>query len=188
MEFDWFTFFASLIGSLAVAYIGVRYFTGSRIRAERAEHGKQRIRLAANALIRDANSYQQRWQTALHRDEATLSSDGAHALRFLRMAVDLPWWRRKLITRRCRRVFGKRWTYEASLRGEGMTVSDDDTAVMFLRALMESHEGTGTHIVGTGTPIVTFRDGLMQRAYETEPPSPLVAQLIRELTRLSRAR
>lgn len=176
VDINWPTVIVSLITSLIASYIGVRYFTGPKLRAERADAAKQNIRREALELIRKATQYQRGVASSLQRKNGQAdANDGAQALRFIQLSSDLTWWRRYSIKRRCRHVFGKRWTATAELRGE--PISDDDSVFILTAALLDRSPETGT-----------FSDGLMQRAFESDPSSPLVAKLVRQLERLSRAR
>lgn len=183
---DLWTVGTSVGGSLLVSYIGVRYFTAQRVRAEREVAALEAIEQAVLPLLREARSFAARPGKPSREVGTAFMDDGISALQVLNAARHLPRWRRALVERRCRRVFGAAWVRHA-LPEVGMPTasSNDQSNRIFVRALFETHDGPGAHVLGTGRPVVTVSDGLMQRTYEgaAEPK-----RLVGELTRLSQAR
>lgn len=184
---DVWTVATSVGGSLLVSYIGVRYFTAQRVRAEREVAALDAIEQSVVPLLRQARSFAARPSRPLREAGHAHMDDGVAALQVLNAARHLPRWRRALVERRCRRVFGAAWVRHA-LPEVGMpeVAKDDRSNRIFVRALFETHDrGPGMHVLGSGQPVVTVSDGLMQRAYEGAADP---ARLVSELTRLSRAR
>lgn len=182
---DFLTVGTSIGGSLLVSYIGVRYFTAQRVRAEREVAALDAVEEAVSPLLREARSFAGRPHQPRREAGVAAMDDGVNALRVLDAARHLPRWRRALVERRCRRVFGDAWVGHAlpevgvPERNEG-----ERSGRIFARGLFERHDTPGFHMAGTGRPVVTVSDGLIQRTYEgAEDPS----RLVRELTRLSRA-
>ncbi|MFS0851996.1 hypothetical protein [Microbacterium sp. 179-I 3D4 NHS] len=186
-SFEPLTFAASIGGSLVVSYIGVRYFTGEKIRAERADLARRELRKTVAPWLRSAQERASGRGRSLQREAQTSDAeDGVSALAVLRLAEDLPRWRRALVRRRCRIIFGSEWS---ALADEQIHISTDpktDADRLVTRALFQ-YVDDGVHILGSGKPRVTFSSGLIQRVYSSNVNAE-AHLLVRQLRKLSRAR
>ncbi|HCS61031.1 MAG TPA: hypothetical protein DIW46_06480 [Microbacterium sp.] len=185
-EIDIPTFLTSVGGSLIVSYIGVRYFTGAKIRAERSDTARRQLRAVVGPWLKSASSYAGRKKRTPMREIAVAhAQDGVDALTVLRIAEDLPVWRRALVRRRCRRVFGEKWTSFAIRELPSTGDASESGWQITAMALFEDHDGVG--VVGAGKPRVSFSSGLIQRAYASTT-SQDAKNLARELSKLRNAR
>lgn len=185
--FEPITFLTSVGSSLVVAYVGVRYFTGAKIRAERADIARRELKKAVAPWLQAARARVAGRGRNLQRElRVADAQDGVDALTVIRLAADLPWWRRVLVRRRCQTIFGREWCViaeeQADLRPEGLRDADRIMA----RALFH-HLAPGSKIVGSGPPRVGLSGGLIQRVYSSTLDGD-AKQLVSELVKLSRAR
>lgn len=183
---DWLTVLvslgASIAAGLATAYIGVRYFTGPRIRAEHAAAAHRHIRDLASDLRRDLRGFRAHTTSSLRRDGSAHADDGDLAQRLLRISHDLPWWSRRRVERRLDVIFGSGWMRLARLRDK----STPDEAQLSSRAsLAQALFRSG--LDGDKTP-PNYVDGLLHRAYHAGPNSIEVSQLEKHLLQLERSR
>jgi hypothetical protein len=184
--FDPLTFVTSVAGSLVVAWIGVRYFTGAKINAERADAARRELRILVAPWLSSARARAEGRGRNLQRElRVAHADDGVCALAVLRIAADLPWWRRVLVRRRCRAVFGEEWFKLADERVDTAPGDGNAADYMLTRALF-LNRGTSPY-VGTGTPRVPFSTGLMQRVYSSNVDGDAQI-LVSELVKLSRGR
>lgn len=179
---DLWTVATSIGGSLLVSWIGVRYFTGQRIRAEREVVALDAIESAVLPLLRDARSFASRPHKPRREPGVTHVDDGVQALQVLDAARHLSWWRRALVERHCRRLFGDAWVRHAM--PEVGSTDAEIAGRIFVRRLFETNDASGVD-TWPSRPVVDRSDGLIQRTYEGAADP---AQLVRELTRLSRGR
>ncbi|MFK3833771.1 hypothetical protein [Microbacterium sp. NPDC087868] len=184
-SFEPLTFVASISGSLIVAYVGVRYFTGAKIRAERADVARRELRKAVAPWLRAARERAAGRGRNLQREVRTSDAeDGVRALAVLRIAEDLPAWRRRLIHRRCRVVFGAEWYELAQEQVDVETDALSDAGHILTRALFQ-HAEPGVRVLGVGQPKVTFSTGLMQRVYSSNVNAD-ASVLVDQLRKLSK--
>ena len=101
--------------------------------------------------------------------------DHAVVARLLRAAEPLTWWRRRLVARRCRRIFGSYWTDLAIDYPSNGAVDETGSVAAWFAAAMKGQEPQG--------PL----DALMHRAYCELPPHKLLDGLCRELRLLRNA-
>jgi hypothetical protein len=87
---NWPTLIGSFIVSLVAAYIGVRYFTAPRLRAENAHEARRAIRDFTSPLIRDIREFRQGVRNNLARDHTTQTDDAILAIELRRLSIDLP--------------------------------------------------------------------------------------------------
>ncbi len=180
---DWLTLIASagvspVVGAV-VSLVAVSQVTVRRARAERREAA----RLAVAAVVKPLQlelaryTYAAGQRTSSKRDnEAAHMDDHRHVVAILGAAPDLPAWRRRLVDRRCRRVFGAYWCDLArDYPSAGETGGGSLTA--WLASSMQDHHGAEDP-----------RSSHLHRAYATPPGSPVQDELRRELRRLAAAR
>lgn len=181
-DFDPFTLMVSLIGSLAVSYIGVRYFTGAKIRAERADIARRDMRAAVAPWLRSARTRANRRRVRPSRDaRSRVVEDGLDALTVLRIARDLPLWRRALVRRRCRIIFGDYWSDLAERQVDMSADERDDANQLSADALF------GHMLRDDDAPAGKQRIGLMQRVYSSNVEGE-AARLVTHLSRLIESR
>lgn len=177
---DMMTVGVSVASSLVVSYVGVRYFTGPRLRAERAHAARIAIRDVVSPMRRDLRGYRAHIKSGLDRDGAAHADDGVTATRLLSLTHDLPRLRRWLVRRRLDTVFGSGWMRAAQLRDS--TVPDEEhtmaTHAMVL-ALFDERDGVKRR---------SYIDGLLHRAFIAGPDSLEAKRLERELLLLSETR
>lgn len=180
MAFDVVTFTASIAGSLIVSYVGVRYFTASRIAAERAVDAKRQLRETVGPWQASAQRYVDSGRGRPAREIGTAhAEDGSNAALVLRIAEALPAWRRTLVKRRCKRIFGSRWTNVAALELLERTADSPDAGMRItVRALFDQRDNP--------TDQDSYRAGLIHRVYSssTAHEGP---RLVRELRMLRQA-
>lgn len=177
---DWMTVSVSLGASLVASYVGVRYFTGPRVRAERAAQARLGIRDLVSPLQRDLRAFRAGMNDSLKRDGAAHPDDAVWAIKVLRLAHDLPRVQRRSVRRRVTRLVGSGWARIAELRD---TTLEDDASVhasyaMSISLLDGRRNGERRSYV----------DGLLQRAYTAGPASPEARKLERDLVLLSEGR
>lgn len=180
---DWATLVAaagvSAIVSAIVSLLAVRQVTVRRSRAERADAAMQRIRAIVEPLLDALSRYEYVRPPEPRRiAERSHMDDHAAVVRIRHAAADLPLWRRALVDRRCRRVFGDYWT---NLAIDYPNASSDEAGASFSAWLAASVRGRQEDDPG---PV----DGLIHRAYSEPAGRPVQNDLRRELRRLSAAR
>jgi hypothetical protein len=177
---DWLTVGVSLGSSLAASYVGVRFFTGPRLRAERAVLTRVEIRDIVSPLRRDLRGFRAGMRRDLARDGAAHPDDAVVAVKLLRLSHDLPPMSRRSLRRRVGLVFGSGWTRVAELRDS--TVADDERVTA-------SHAMTiSLFDRKRGSMRRSYVDGLLQRAYVAGPDSAEAKHLERQLALLSEGR
>lgn len=107
--------------------------------------------------------------------------DGIAALTVLRIARDLPLWRRLLVRRRCRIIFGDQWSDIAEQQVDVSTDPKVDADHLFANALFWDLHHEGDPAIGRN------RIGLVQRAYSSNSEDN-AARLATHLSRLSKSR
>lgn len=174
---DWSTVIfgagVSAIVSAVVSVVAVRSVTVRRARAERAEAS----RLAVKGIVEPLLNKLARYEFIDGKPNRTMDTsdldDHATVVKIRAAAGGLPSWRRALVDRRCRRVFGRYWVDLA----DGFP-SSDSLHSWFAAAVKDDQVKLG------GLPT----DGLMHRAYMEPAGGSLQRQLRRELRRLARSR
>lgn len=180
---DWSTLLASagvsaVVGAV-VSLLAVSQTTVRRAKAERADASRLAVRECVAPLLAELARYQYvGLERAKREAETSHMDDHAHVVAIRSAAADLPGWRRWLVDRRCRRVFGDYWTdlardYPSVGRETGGTLT-----AWFAASVAESKRPPGARPV----------DGLMHRAYSQQSGHTLVDRLRRELRRLAAAR
>ena len=186
-SFDLLTFSSSLGGSLIVSYIGVRYFTEAKIKAERADVAKRELRRVVAPWLRSArNRLNGRGRNLQREARVSDTEDGVSALTVLRLAQDLPAWRRALVRRRCHIIFGPEWFELAEEHIDFSADAKGDAGHLFTRALFQQIDD-GVRVLGSGRPKVTFSTGLIQRVYSSNVNAD-ASGLVAHLEKLSRGR
>jgi hypothetical protein len=182
---DWSTIVVSAVISAAlgvlVAFVTASLITVRQARARRREDARQELAQIAAEMRLTLSQYRALQDRARpHDDERARlpkqpnTADQLAAGRVLQAASGLGWFRRWLVKRRCRRIFGRFWT---------------DRAELFLAADSEVSVGPA---VFAGLNHHPFRSGnaaaavsqRLHRAYAAPPRDPLQAELDRELRRL----
>lgn len=166
---------SAVVGAV-VSLLAVSQTTVRQRRAERREAARLNLRQTVGALLDELARYQyQAGRPAPKRDDQHAHPEDHAAVVAIRAAAeDLPAWRRALIDRRSRRVFGAYWTdlardYPSQLDGGSGS---------FTAQLAAHFHGRG------GDPL----DSLIHRAYAHPPGHPTQTDLRRELRRLAAAR
>ena len=155
----------------------VSHLTVRRSRAERHEEARQGLKKAVSPLREELIRYRnQTKRTSTKRgDDYSHLEDHERLVAVRTAAADLPAWRRRLIDRRCRRVFGDYWTNLArrypSEHGGGKG--------SFVSLLSASSGDNGED---------DSRESLIHRTFASPPTSPLGAQLDRQLRLLAAGR
>ena len=108
------------------------------------------------------------------------------ALAVLRVAEDLPLWRRALVRRRCRIIFGPEWSELAEEQIDFSADAMGDAGHLLTRALFQQIDD-GVRVLGSGRPKVTFSTGLIQRVYSSNVNAD-ASGLVAHLEKLSRGR
>lgn len=179
---DWSTLVASggvsAVVGVVVSLVAVSQMTKKQARAERADAARQEVAAKAGLLLAELARYE-----FVRSDEPKRSRARAHlddrikASEIILAAAPLPWWRRSLVERRVRRVFGDYWT-SLAIDYPSTDASDTGSFAAFLASSIR--EANGDQRPGQF-------DGLMQRAYSTRAGDPLLRVLRRELRRLRSA-
>lgn len=179
---DWSTLLASagvsaVVGAV-VSLLTVSQATVRRARAERREAARRAVSAAVSPVLDEVARYEYLRPPEPKRTlEQSHMDDHARLVIVRRAAADLPAWRRWLIDRRCRRVFGHYWTDLARDYPSALD-SDSGSLTSWLAASTRDYRASA----GRG-PV----DGLLHRAYCERAGHPLVHKLRRELRRLAAA-
>lgn len=175
---DWSTLFASAgVSAVVGAVVSLMAASQLTVRSARAER-REAARLAVAAAVEPLRVALARYQylsprEAKRTNEQSHLDDHAKAVRVLRAAGELPWWRRRLVERRCRMVFGDYWT---NLALDFPSASEDNSLGSWLAASVRDSivkEGAG--------PL----DGLLHRTYCQQADGPLGPVLRKQLRRLA---
>lgn len=183
---EWGTLLAtagvSAVVSALVSLWAVRMVTVRRAKAERADAARRAVRAEAEKLLRALARYRYtEGRPTPARGNTAEADDHAAVVRIRNAATDLPAWRRWLVDRRCRRVFGDYWTdlaidYPSDLEsGAGTFIAHLNERLRAKRA-----DGRGNQ----STPA----DSLIHRAYSELPGHPALDELRRELRHLAASR
>ncbi|PCE15905.1 hypothetical protein AUC47_10285 [Microbacterium sp. SZ1] len=171
----------SLAASLVASYVGVRYFTGPKIRAERSTLARQKLRDLVSPLRRDVREFRAGMRDDLRRDGTATPADGILAQQILHVAHDLSALARYRVGRRMNRIFSSGWMRVARLRDSSVpsadAVSASYSAALQLLDNRRSGEGARSYV-----------DGLLHRALQKGANPRLLQRLERELFLLERAR
>jgi hypothetical protein len=171
----------SAVVSAVVSLLSVRAVTVQQARAAQAEAARRAVRQAVAPLLDELARY----EYLTDRPEPKRTSERSHmddhaaVVRIRSAAAELPAWRRALVDRRCRRVFGYYWT---DLARDYPSASNDPGAGSVGAWFASSVRGV--HPTAGRGPL----DGLLHRAYCQPPGDALLKDLRRELHRLSAAR
>lgn len=168
---------SAVVGAV-VSLLVVSQTTVRRRRAERREAAREAVTAAVAPLLVELGRYRyqvRRPEPKRAGEQADLAhlEDHAQLVTIRTAAADLPGWRRWLVDRRCRRIFGNYWN---DLARDYPTRTDADTLTAWLAVSM--NDGA------SGDP----RQSLIHRTYAEPPGHALGAELARELRRLSAAR
>lgn len=179
---DWSTVFLSagvsaVVGAV-VSLLTVSQTTVKRARAERREAARVALAARVAPLIDDLARYRFRRSRPKPLREPDLAEFDDHAtvVGIRAAAADLPPWRRRLVDRRLRAVFGTTWT---DLAIDYPTKPDaNESRGAWLAVALENSE----------TPDTVPDYGLLHRAYSARPGDPSQDELTRALRRLAAAR
>jgi hypothetical protein len=177
---DLWTVGASLGASVAASYVGVRYFTGPRIRAELAQAAKRGIRDEVSILQREIRGFRAHMRGDLKRDNGAHPDDAARAARLLQLTHDLPRFRRRVVERRLDLLFGSGWMRIVRLRDASVPEGNGDISSHALAiSLLDLRHGAEGG---------SYTDGLLHRALVAGPDSDEARRLERQLLLLSECR
>ncbi len=168
---------SAVVGAV-VSLLAVSQVTTRRARAERADASRRALAAVVGPLRSDLRKYQLGMNRGLQRGPATAQLDDHRLVSgILAASSDLPWWRRRLVERRCRRVFGDHWTdlardwpYDPSSVGAALGPS-------LMAGIRAGKNGQ------SAAPVA----GLIHRAYTNAPGHVLLQQLDRQLRLLAAA-
>lgn len=163
----------SAIVGTGVSLTAVRTVTVRQAKAEAAHTARKRLAATVRPLRYQVAQYRAGMLASLRREPGTSDSqDHALATMVLAAAADLPWWRRRLVRRRCLRVVGPFWTRLAEL-----SPADPVPTMGSVLAPVFSAQFQGAV---DGSPL----DGLLHRALCEPREHPVLVQLDRQLARL----
>lgn len=183
---DWSTVFLSagvsaLVGTL-VSLSAVHQTTVRKARAERADAARLAVRDLVAPILGELRRYEYVSPAEPARTPNRIhSEDHVRVSSILQTASNLPPWRRRLVERRCRRVFGEYWT-DLAIEYPGGGANDANPMTAWIVRSAKDQDGFAT---------TTERGplkALMQRAYSERAGHPLLADLRRELRRLAACR
>jgi hypothetical protein len=184
---DWPTIVASVIVS-AVVGAGVSWYTARHV-AGREEQGKsavearRAIRQIVGPELTKVRQYQAHAAGSMGRDddgEAIHAGDLGLCARLLLASDGLPRWRRLLVRRRLRQLFGPNMVALCDVHGE--TAADPSAAI----GLLLNRQLMGLQLPDARLPQPDR--GQFDQALRCPPNSPRVSELIRSLERLARSR
>lgn len=178
---DWLTVLVSAGMSLAVSYLGVRYFTGPRLRAEHASTARRQIRNLVSPIRRDIRLFAAGMKSGLERDGTAFAQDGIDAQQIMLIAHDLPRLTRRQVERRLDVIYGTGWMRLVRLR-DSTVEADHQVSASFMTELLlfdRSEEGQ---------PARSYVDGLLQRGLEEGRYSEAIVRLERQLLLLEQCR
>lgn len=168
---------SAVVGAV-VSLLAVSQTTVRRARAERREAARLAVRERVAPLLAELARYEYLRPPEPRRSaERSHMDDHAAVMSIRRAAADLPPWRRWLVDRRCRRVFGAYWTDLARDYPSAKSEGNESFSAWFAASVRDRREGDPSPL-----------DGLMQRAYSESPGHPMLRELRRELRRLAAAR
>lgn len=177
---DWSTVLASagvsaVVGAV-VSLLTVSQTTVRRARAERRETARLAVADTAAPLVRELTRYRfQRENGKPRRDNANAHLDDLGKVMALRKAAaNLSWWRRWLVDRRCRRVFGDYWADLARDYPSDRPAGESEFSTWLAASMSDRHRGDP-------------RESLIHRTYAAPPADPLAGKLARELRLLAAA-
>ena len=170
---------SAVVGAV-VSVLAVSQTTVRRAKAERADAARQAVQAVVAPMRDELARYEFRQRPEpLRGPGRSHMDDHAAVVQVLDAATGLPAWRRWLVARRCRRVFGAYWT-DLAIEYPG----DPTDAHTFSAWLASSlTRGRGSIPRGAG-PL----DGLLQRAYSELPGHSRLKDLRDELRSLSHCR
>lgn len=168
-----------------VSWLTARRLAVKKIRAEKAEVAREQISAVVGPLLQEIRQYQHHSRSTAGRDRnvqrpAVHLGDVTKCARLLIAAEGLPWLRRRLVRRRCARLFGKGTVATCDVHGGDAADQLKATGV----ALSAAH--AAKTFPGEGIP--QCDTGLLDAGLRSQPNSAAVSKLVIELTRLHRAR
>lgn len=170
---------SAVVGTL-VSVAAVSQVTVRRARAERADAARRAVVGIVSPLRVDIGKYRARMLPGLGREPQTAQmADYETVSRVLAAAADLPGWRRRLVLRRCRRVFGRYWTDLAELSPADPSSLGSIVAPVLVAEYQR---------LKAGADLSGRTDGLMHRALCCPPEDGMVGDLARELAQLAGCR
>ncbi|MEP7739153.1 hypothetical protein ABKW28_15995 [Nocardioides sp. 31GB23] len=170
------TALSALVGTL-VSLAAVSQTTIRQRRAERRDEARQRLAETVAPMRAKVRKYQAGRHGSLKRDEphTMVGDDYTLVSAVLYVAESLSPIRRHLVRRRCRQLFGKWLTETAAISPADGSSPGAFLAPLFVAAFAED-EYADPEKRATGT---------LHRALMTDPASPELARLERDLRRLS---
>src|SRR5687768_8138741 len=107
---DWPTFVVSAGVSAVVSWFTVRALTVRKARTELAEAARLSVKEVVQPLLSELGRYEYiRLPKAKRNGVLAALEDHTQVVQVRSAAEGLRWWRRALVKRRCRRVFGRYW-------------------------------------------------------------------------------
>lgn len=171
---------SAVVGAL-VSLAAVSQVTIRRSRAERAEAARRAVRAMVGPLLLDVRRYRAEMSAGLQREQDTgQGEDYVTVSRLLTVAADLSCWRRTLVLRRSRRIFGRAWTDLAELS----PADPSSPGSLFAPILQAQYRAARLGAVTESRP----PPGLLHRAFCQPPNGALLPRLDRELRRLAASR
>lgn len=181
MLVDWSTValstaLSAVVGTL-VSLAAVSQTTIRQRRAERRDEARQRLAATVAAMRANVRKYQAGRHRGMKRDDPNTMHGDDYTLvsAVLHVAESLSPTRRYLVRRRCRRLFGAWLTETAEISPTESSSPGAFLAPLFAAAFAEG-EYADPEKRSTGT---------LHRALLTDPGSPELAQLERDLRRLA---
>ncbi|EHB53785.1 hypothetical protein MycrhDRAFT_4248 [Mycolicibacterium rhodesiae JS60] len=189
MAVDWATVATSIVtaGTVsalvggAVSWFTARHVAGRQERGRSVVEARRRVRELVDPVLTRVRQYQARALASMGRDE----EQGLHAddvglcARVINASADLPWWRRQLVMRRLRELFGRNTVELCGIHGR------EAENPQFIVSLLIQRQAMG--LLHPEHQLPQPDRGFFDQALRCAPTSPEVSQLIRSLGRLSRA-
>lgn len=168
-----------------VSWFAARHVAGRQERGRSAAQARVMVRDIVEAKLTLVRQYQARAMGSAGRLEEDGKTtfhpvDVQFCARVLNATADLPGWRRKLVTRRLRKLFGKNSVELCHIHGKQLDDPKMVTGVVLQRQAMG--------VMHPAEELPQPDRGSFDKALRCPPASKEVATLIRELERLSRAR
>lgn len=185
MSVQWETVLASAgvsaITGAVVSVLTISQITVRKARAERREASRLAVRAAVEPLLQELTRYiyADARITPKRDTDQTHLEDFAHVLRVRAAARDLPAWRRALVDRRCRHIFGPYWV---DLARDYPTSADADPSSATFAARL------GSSMSRASSEREAPASSLFHRTYATPPSKRPGKRLTRELELLAKAR
>lgn len=157
------------------------YRAGREARATRRVQARESIGAIGRSLRADLRTYRAGYAGGSRREAMiTKMDDYVKASELLTLADDLGAIRRRLVTRRCRILYGKHWTSLAEIsRADPSSLGS--LVALPIAASVRATTGEGPSADDEG------RGGLVHRAYSQPPGHALLDRLDRHLAMLGRS-